>query len=382
MKKVIALILALAMLLGMCSFASAEAGKGTIMWLSNLSSGIQYETTRDYLTLLCGELGYDFTIVYGDGYNDPAGNLTAVSNGMTSDVVAIIASQDGGLKSIMDTYPELYVAGYNSDMTSVYNEGGANEAVKGYDHFLGTICDGFADGSLMGEQYFNVMLEKGYKKVSVVNFPGYAFPNQAAAVTAFMAKVEEYNATASEPITVVGEPLTLEFSPLPDSYFLEDGMDDLDAIVSFCAGISFVYPTMVTAKLNGFCAERTQMITGGFDNNADIVADVGDNKTIGWLCISPSEDPAYALILIDNALNGTPYADFVSMRLDSASYIIDSDADIEAAMTKGMVGSGDATLAQVTPEQVKNLCVRFNPDATFAQLQETFLSVSVDQLLN
>ncbi len=381
MKKIISLILALALCLSMVGFASAEGG--TIMWLSNLSSGIQYETTRDYLTAICEKLGYKLTIVYGDMFNDAAGNLTAVSNGMTTDVVGLIASQDGGIAAIMEQYPELYVAGYNTDMTSVFTPGGANEAVLKNDHFLGTICDGFQDGADMGHQYFEVVKEKGWQKVSVVNFPGYAYPNQTAAVNAFMADVEAYNATAENKISVVSDPLTLEFQPLADSYFLENGHDDLDAIVAFCAGIDFVYPTMVTAKLNGFCDMRTQIITGGFNNNADIVADIGEDKNIAWICISPSEDPAYAMVLLDNAISGKQYADFAVERIDSKPYVIDSVADINAAMTVGMIGTGDVTKAQVSVDDVLNLCVRFNDEATYAGLKELFASeqVTVDALL-
>ncbi len=386
MKKLLTLVLALCLALSMTSFAAAEEN-GTIMWLSNLSSGIQYETTRDYLTAICEKMGYKFTIVYGDGFNDAAGNLSAVQNGMTGDVVGIIASQDGGIAAIMEQYPNVYVAGYNSDMTSVFNEGGANAAVLNNDHFLGTICDGFADGANMGHQYFEVVKEKGWKRISAINFPGFAFPNQTAAVETFKADLEAYNAAAADAdkITLVGEPLTLEFQPLPDSYFLEEGMDDLDGIVAFCAGIQFVYPTLVTAKLNGMCRMDTQMITGGFDNNADIVADIGDvedGKTMGWICVSPAEDPAYALVLLDNAISGKQFADFAVERVDSASYVIDSTEDINNAMTKGMIGSGKVELAQISVDDVLQLAVRFNPDATFQGLKDLFHSeqVTVDAL--
>ncbi len=386
MKKLLTLVLALCLALSMTSFAAAEEN-GTIMWLSNLSSGIQYETTRDYLTAICEKMGYKFTIVYGDGFNDAAGNLTAVQNGMTSDVVGLIASQDGGIAAIMEQYPNVYVAGYNTDMTSVFNEGGANAAVLNNDHFLGTICDGFADGANMGHQYFEVVKEKGWKRISVINFPGFAFPNQTAAVETFKADLAAYNATAADAdkITLVGEPLTLEFQPLPDSYFLEDGMDDLDGIVSFCAGIQFVYPTLAIAKLNGMCRMDTQMITGGFDNNADIVADIGDvedGKTMGWICVSPAEDPAYVLVLLDNAISGKQFPDFTVERVDSASYVIDSTEDINNAMTKGMIGSGKVELAQISVDDVLQLAVRFNPNATFQGLKDLFHSeqVTVDAL--
>lgn len=353
------------------------------MWLSNLSSGIQYEATRDYLTAICEKLGYKFTIVYGDMFNDAAGNLTAVSNGMTNDVVGLIASQDGGIAAIMEQYPELYVAGYATDMISVFAPGGANEAALKNEKFLGTICDGYQNGADMGHQYFEVVKEKGWQKVSVVNFPGYAYPNQIAAVNAFMADVEAYNATAENKINVVSDPLTLEFQPLADSYFLEEGHDDLDAIVAFCAGIQFVYPTLVTAKLNGFCDMRTQMITGGFDSNSDILADIGEDKAICWICTSPAENPAYALVLLDNAINGKQYADFAVECVDSHPYVIDTAAEIEAATTKAMYGTGKVELAQISVEEVLALCLRNNPEATYAQLKELFHSeqVTVDWLL-
>ena len=347
MKKILSLLLALCMLMSVMSFAAAEESNGTIMWLSNLSSGVQYEVYKAYATAICEKLGYKFTIVYGDMFNDAAGNLTAVQNGMTKDVVGIIASQDGGISAIMETYPELCVAGFASDMISVFGEGGANASVLENDHFLGTICDGFADGTDMGNQYFDAVVEKGYKRISIVNFPGYAYPNQTAAVAAFLARLEEYNAAAAEPITLVGDPLTLEFQPLPDSYFLEDGMDDLDCIVSFCAGILFVYPTMINAKMSGFCREDTKIITGGFDDNADIIADIGDDKTISWIAFAPDEDMAYALVLLDNAVTGKLPADFKADCFDSAAYIIDSTEDIDNVMTKAMTGTRDVALAQV-----------------------------------
>ena len=382
MKKFLALLLTLCLLMSVTSFASAEGG--TIMWLSNLSSGIQYDVYKAYAEAICDQLGYKFTIVYGDMYNDAAGNLTAVQNGMTSDMVGIVVSEDGGVDAIMDAYPELYVAGFATDMNSVFGEGGASASVLEKDHFLGTICDGFADGANMGNQYFDAVVEKGYKRISIVNFPGYAYPNQTAAVAAFLARLEEYNAAAAEPITLVGDPLTLEFQPLPDSYFLEDGMDDLDCIVSFCAGILFVYPTMINAKMSGFCREDTKIITGGFDDNADIIADIGDDKTISWIAFAPDEDMAYALVLLDNAINGKLPADFAVERVDSEPYIIDSTEDIENVMTKAMCGTRDISLAQISVDEVVSICGRNNPDFTFANLKDLFHSeqITVDALKN
>ena len=105
-KRVLAVVASLA-LLATATPAMAEeapANAGTIMWLSNLQSGVQYDSTVDYMTAICDELGYNFTVVYGDGFNDAAGNLQAVKNAMTDDVVGIMVSQDGGLATIMEEF--------------------------------------------------------------------------------------------------------------------------------------------------------------------------------------------------------------------------------------------------------------------------------------
>lgn len=421
MKKIISLLLALAMVLCMAACGSttttteqaetaaqnadtpaqeadspaqeddtpAEADEpaevsghiGTIMWLSNLSSGLQYDTSLAYITAICDQLGYDVTVVYGDIYNDAAGNLNAVKNGMTSDVVGLIASQDGGLLSIMEEFPDLYVCGYNSDMRSVYG-GGENAACLENDHFLGTICDGYGNGTQMGIDNANHVIEKGYKKVAVVSFPGYAYPNLTEADVAFRAAIEEYNAAADEPVEIVGDTLVLEFQPLPESYFLEEGHGDLDCIIGFCAGLWFIYPTMAVAIANGTCSADTKLVTGGFDDDPDIVANIGDEGTIAFIQFSPAEDPAYALALLDGAITGNPYPDFENVQIDSAPYTIDSTEDIENVMNKSMAGTGDLSLAQLTVDEVVNLCRRFNPDATQQQLIETMHSdqVMVDAL--
>lgn len=388
-KRVLAVVASLALLATAAPVMAEEAPVegGTILWLSNLQSGAQYDSTVNYLTAICEGLGYDFQVVYGDGFNDAAGNLQQIKNAMTDDVKGIIATQDGGLNAIMEEYPELYVVGYNTDMNSVFG-GGENAACLENDHFLGTIADGHIDGADSAKTYFEVCLEKGYRKVAVVNFPGFAYPNLDVAANAFAAMVEEYNATAADDdkFELVGETTTLMFQPLEDSWFLEDGHADLDAIIGLCAGIQFIYPTLVTAIVNGSCSPATKLITSGFESDDEIVEAIGDSeeKIISAVTISPAEDPAYSMVLLDNAITGNQFDDFEVTRVDAFEYIIDSDADIENVMTKSMCGTGDVALAQIPVDVVVNeLCKRNNPEATFAQLQEIFHDaavISVDAL--
>lgn len=406
MKKITALLLALAMVFALAACGNnantpnspdpAVSGStpvepdapsapvyedmGTIMWLSNLTSGAQYDSTVAYLTALCDALGYEFTVVYGDMLNDATANLQYVQAAMTDDVVGLIASQDGGLQAIMEEYPDLWVAGYNTDMRSVYSADGANAAVLSNDHYLGTIADGYADGADLGALLARQTIEQGYKKVALVNFPAFAYPNQAEAVPAYTAAIEEYNATAAEPIEIVGEVTTLMFSPLEDSWFLEAGHNDLDAVISICAGIQFVYPTLISAIANGTCSADTKLITGGFETDPDIVADIGGDGVISAVTISSAENPAYALILIDNAITGHVAAGSSNACVDSAAYTIDSVEDINNVMTKSLLGTADPALAHLTVDEVAALCGRTNADLTWEQLVAAFQSISVDDL--
>lgn len=365
--------------------SSAASNGGTIMWLSNISSGIAYDVAVNYATMICDELGYKFQVVYGDTFNDPAGNLNAVKNGMTSDVVGLIMSQDGGIKDIMAEYPDLYVAGYNTDMLSVFAEDGDNKDVASNAKFLGTICDGHYDGTLIGKDYAQAVIEKGYKKVATVMFPAYAYPMLPVADAAFREEIAKYNETAADEdkIEIVGDAKVLEFSPLDESFFLEEGNGDLDAIAAFCAGTDFVYPTMKSAMANGSCAADTKLITGGFNNDASIVADIGGDGVIQYIAISPAEDMAWPLIMLDNALNGKMYSDFTAAeRIDPTTYVIDTKEKIDNVMAKSMAGTADVTKAQLTMDDLKNVMTRFNPDATYADLIALFKSdkLSTDAL--
>ena len=136
MKKLIALLLTLALLMGLAVVPASAESKGKILWLSNLNSGIQYEFYVAYWKMIAENLGYTFDVVYGDMSNDPAGNLKQVKNAYTSDVKGIIISMDGGVVNIMDEYPDMWVVGFFSDMDSVFEENGPSHDVMTREKFL------------------------------------------------------------------------------------------------------------------------------------------------------------------------------------------------------------------------------------------------------
>ena len=392
MKKMLALILTLAMLLTAFVVPAASAeGKGKILYLSNLNSGAQYEFYVDYLNMMAKELGYTVEIVYADGFNDPAGNLKNVKNAYTSDVVGLIATQDGGLINIMEEYPDLWVVGFFSDFDAVYTKDesgaytGTSAGVLEKDHFLGLMGDNFISGITLGEAYAQEVIDRGYKKVATCIFPAYAYPKHTVADAGFRVAIAKYNETAAEPIEIVGDATVLNFTPLDNNtYWFEDGHDTLDCIVGFCAGTTFVYPSVLEAKAMGICNEGLQIITGGFDNDPDLMADCGDDKNIVRLTTAAFESIIWPMAMIDAAISGNMYKDYPGNKeqLDSGVMVINSTEKFEAVVNNSPMGATNSEdrigKAQASWDDMKNYFASVNPDATYQALTEYCQSFTVE----
>ncbi len=383
MKKLIALILTLALLLGIAAVPASAEGKGKILYLSNLNSGAQYEFYVAYMNMIASQLGYTVEIVYGDSFNDPAGNLKNVKNAYTSDVVGLISCMDGGLINIMEEYPDMWVVGFFSDYDNVFNPGGTSEGILQKDHFLGLMGDNYISGTSVGEAYAEEVIARKYKKVSTCIFPIYAYPKHTEADAAFRAYIAKYNETAAEPIEIVGDATVLNFTPLETNYFFEDGHDDLDCIVGFCAGTTFVYPTVVEAKAMGICKEDMQIITGGFDNDPDLMADCGDDKNIVRLTTAAFESIIWPMAMMDAAVSGTMYKDYPGVeRMDSGIMCINSTEKFEAVINNSPMGAtNDAdrlAKAQASWDDMKDYFTSVNPDASYRALTEYCQSFTVE----
>ena len=389
MKKLIAIVLTLVMLLGIAVVPASAESKGKILYLSNLNSGAQYEFYVSYLNMMAKELGYTVEIVYADGFNDPAGNLKNVKNAYTSDVVGLIATQDGGLINIMEEYPDLWVVGFFSDFDAVYTPEGTSAGVLEKDHFLGLMGDNFISGTALGEAYAQEVIDRGYKKVSTCIFPAYAYPKHTVADAGFRAYIANYNETAAEPIEIVGDATVLNFSPLDNNtYWFEDGHDELDCIVGFCAGTTFLYPSVLEAKAMGICNPDMQIITGGFDNDPDLMADCGDDKNIVRLTTAAFESIIWPMAMLDAAITGNMYKDYPGNKtqLDSGIMVINSTEKFEAVVNNSPMGAtNDADrlgLAQASWEDMKDFFASVNPDATYQALTEYCQSFTVEGYMN
>ncbi len=355
--------------------AKPETKGGKILFMVSSSSGAVYDFNVAYMDMWMEELGYTYEIIYGDASNDPAGNLTAVKNAMTSDVVGLIAMQDGGISNILDEYPELYVVGFHNDMASVYGEGGASAAAATNDHFLGTVAGGYASGVDIGKMYAEEVIERGYDKVAVAMVPGFAFPQYTIADQTFRSEIATYNETATTPIEVTGtEATTLMFKPLDDTFFNEPENKDLDAIVGLCAGQSFIYPTLANAIANGSANPDTKLLTSGLDYTPALVDDVGTGIVQALFCPN-YEELFYPIAMLDNAIQGNQYADFTQSEVLDGVYVrITSDEIMTNIENNSPLLNADMSKLSVSIETGSQYLTRYNPDATYADLKEFMAS--------
>lgn len=376
-KKIMALALTGALAASSVSVVSvsAEPKKATIGVCFYQDTGKAPNATKAFLESLADTLNVEFK--YGTfTQTDEAANLTKVQELIASGVDGIIGTMDLGTQSILSECEAagIYYAGYLCDFDTSYTT--AYDDVFGNSNFLGTVVDGHApDDVNIGDQFFDSLIEYNERNadaplthVSMAVFPVWAFPAQTTAAEQFVADVEEYNKTAETPITV--DPLdeevdVLNFAPLDSTYFSKH--PDTQAIMSFAAGTSFVYPTMVSAGVDS----DIKLFTTGADGGEETNFGSAGTQTYQQITFTGAESIVYPLVLMLNKINDTEFADMPEKaeRISTELYIVNSDEDMELYVNS-LYNTADAANAAYTPEDVLNMTAFGNPDATYAGLVE------------
>lgn len=376
-KKIMALALTGALAASSVSVVSvsAEPKKATIGVCFYQDTGKAPNATKAFLESLADTLNVEFK--YGTfTQTDEAANLTKVQELIASGVDGIIGTMDLGTQSILSECEAagIYYAGYFCDFDTSYTT--AYDDVFGNSNFLGTVVDGHApDDVNIGDQFFDSLIEYNERNadaplthVSMAVFPVWAFPAQTTAAEQFVADVEEYNKTAETPITV--DPLdeevdVLNFAPLDSTYFSKH--PDTQAIMSFAAGTSFVYPTMVSAGVDS----DIKLFTTGADGGEETNFGSAGTQTYQQIAFTGAESIVYPLVLMLNKINDTEFADMPEKaeRISTELYIVNSDEDMELYVNS-LYNTADAANAAYTPEDVLNMTAFGNPDATYAGLVE------------
>lgn len=374
-KKLMALALAGTMAassLNMVS-VSAEPKKATIGVCFYQDTGKAVDATKAFLESLSDTLNVEFK--YGTfTQTDEAANLTKVQELIASGVDGIIGTMDLGTQSILSECEAagVYYGGYLCDFDTSYTN--AYDDVFGNPNFVGTVTDGHnPDDVCVGTQFFDSLIEYNESHadaplthVSMAIFPSWAFPAQATAADQFVATVDEYNKTAETPITV--DPLdeevdVLNFAPLDSTYFSKH--PDTQAIMSFAAGTSFVYPTMVSAGVDS----DIKLFTTGYEGGEESNFGSAGNQTYQQVIVTGVETIVYPLVLLLNKINETEFVDMPEKaeRISTEQYIVNSDEDMEL-FVNSLYTTADVSAAAYTPEDVLNMTAFGNPDATYADL--------------
>lgn len=374
-KKLMALALAGTMAASSLSMVSvsAEPKKATIGVCFYQDTGKAVDATKAFLESLSDTLNVEFK--YGTfTQTDEAANLTKVQELIASGVDGIIGTMDLGTQSILSECEAagVYYGGYLCDFDTSYTN--AYDDVFGNPNFVGTVTDGHnPDDVCVGTQFFDSLIEYNESHadaplthVSMAIFPSWAFPAQATAADQFVATVDEYNKTAETPITV--DPLdeevdVLNFAPLDSTYFSKH--PDTQAIMSFAAGTSFVYPTMVSAGVDS----DIKLFTTGYEGGEESNFGSAGNQTYQQVIVTGVETIVYPLVLLLNKINETEFADMPEKaeRISTEQYIVNSDEDMEL-FVNSLYTTADVSAAAYTPEDVLNMTAFGNPDATYADL--------------
>lgn len=360
-KKAMSLLLALAMVFALAACggsggsegsgdaaapaASSDSGDGaqsaasfkktTIGVGLYFDTGFYAENVKTYLNNVGKAMNVDFVYTLMT-QTDESANLTKVQEMIASGVDGIILTLDMGTQAILEECAAagVYVAGFLCDFNTSYNTN--YDAVFKNEYFLGAVSDGpCGDDLRAGYDYFDSLMEYNDRNpdapithVAMTTFPSWAFPVQQVFVQQFTEKVEEYNKTASAPITL--DPLdeavdVLQFAPLDSTYFSKHA--GIDAIMCFADGATFVYPTMVSAGVDG----KIKLFSAGYGEGVDAYFGSKGSATFQQVTVSAIEAVAYPVVLLVNKINGVEFPDMPAdaERVSCFSMILNSDEDIQ-----------------------------------------------------
>ena len=389
MKKVLALLLALAMVFapaacggnggsGKAEMKHAKIGIGVYS-----DSGAGNDALKAYLKGLESTLNVEFAYTVLST-NDEALNITKVQELISAGCDGIIITMDSAMDAILKECADagVYCAGYLCDFDNSYRNN--YDGVFKNPYFLGTAADGgCGDEVKRGYDFFDSVIEYNdrnpeapIRHVAMTTFPPFAFPYQQVFVQQFVEKIDEYNAANPDKAIEVDpfDPETdiLMFRPLDSTYFNKH--PNIDAIVSICTG-SFVYPTMVSAGVSG----TMKLFAAGYNDGDNAV--FGSKGAYQMEVISGVEAVTYPLVLLLNKINGVSFPDqpeFAERRSTSV-ILINSDEDM-AKFENSIYLTANAENAFFTPEEVLNLTAFGNPDATYADLCEILNHMTIDDI--
>lgn len=331
-------------------------------------SGTAYDSIVAVYNQISEATGIKFKYVKGSSFDESV-NVTAVQNLISSGCNGIIMTMDSGMASVMKeaNAAGVYVAGFLNSMDQSF------EKIKDDKYFLGTVSDGYLDGSKIGQKAAELVIRDKKRNVGVITYPHNYFPTHAQADKAFRAAIEEYNNKATETDKInLYESVQLSFKALEPTYFQKNS--EIDGI--FGMGLTFIYPTMVNSNI-----ENVTLYSTGYDTAESYVKGF-ESGVIGMETCSNTEALVYPVSLIANAVKGKQFSDKPASAeaVETNTVFLTSEDELNAFQTNAIYHSGDVSHSLLKDEDIKNLMTAINENASYKDLVKTIQSWSIEDI--
>lgn len=360
MRKLVNLLMAvvgvvLCFVMASCAEDNSKTKIGLVMYQWTDTQGKNMQNYCEYL-----EANFPVEFEYESTYYQDDKHLECVENLISKGCKAIIAGYDTSLESAIATCQDAgvyyivaldYIAG--SDF-----EGG----IPSTEYFLGGTQQFGGDLAALGAAYAKAVIANGCTKIGGVSFPSWGF-NEAPEIYAGFKSEIENNSDATV--------LDLTYATGFDAASIQTAtqnvlLEEVDCIFGMSSGIDYVYP-----ELQG---TNVKLVSMGYDdsveslmNNGQLIA-AGNNNHAA--CI------ASCFVRIMNAVSGKQYSDAQTGEYNRdgiingvASYPVITNLD-ELNDYKTYIIPTDLSSGPITAEELKEVMLEYNADATLASLNE------------
>lgn len=345
-----------------CGGESSQSNKeekikiGVIMYAY---SDIQGRTIQNYCNYLSQNMNVEFAYE-ATNYQDDL-HVSSVENLISAGCKAIIAGYDTSIVSAVDTCA---AAGVYYTLALDHAQASDFSGAEISNYFLGGTMQFGGDLTALGNEYAQIAHDAGLKNLAGVSFPAWAFTEAPEIYSAFKAKSEELDSSASvQDLTYSTGFMQTDIETATNSVL--QSSSNLDAIFGMSSGIDYVYPVIRDTNV--------KLISMGYDTSVRSLFESG--KLVASGTNNYVQLIASCVARIFNAIDGKQYSDASSGTYNKdgivngvAGYpLISSVSDVDD-FEKYIIAEDDMTKCPVTVDELKNVILRYNENATLADL--------------
>lgn len=399
---------------------SSELGNFKICVFTLKATGSIVESVDAFMGSISDGLNISYEVRFAG--DDAATLLDNVQTAIAEGFNGIISMTDkGNNAAILELCEEsgVYFGGTWSNQGSSLNSSDAGYDILKSGYFVGSIGDGRDDSATevaayakaIAAEYEALADDKKEGAIGITTNPSkwtpgqqiaaqslyttltteYGIPESAFATATIEKRAEDevYSGTTIEAGTWQFPQVDVSSMSLPAAYFQSNS--NISLICSF-ASITYIEPALQNANLHG----KVKVWTCGYESEDYLMNNFGSqgDATYQGFRTAPIEDVAFPLVIMLDKLNGNSYADreakvaelVAAMDSDmsakfqlkgymipsSSSIVVTSNEEFDGFANHYVYGNGDGNCSIVTADDLKNLMVTCNPDATYEDLVAFF----------